>query len=418
MNPKLFRYCLFLLPILFLNLKHGANLVLFIAFTGSVIYISDNIKAIKRLVIINIDILLIFISPILAIVISQSIRGEYFINNWDAPIRLLLCAPIFLAISHGWILKEDKTSISRDWLRWSIPIAIPITLITSTYFPSTTWLTHKSNYFVDPLSFCSYTLLFSFLVIITIIYESHEANWKRILIYVVVAIIAIYISSTSGARTGWLNLPVFVFICFWILKKKFGNMQALFGLSLLIITIIFIIKFDNQLIVKMKLGWDQLSNYKYNSMNEDTSIPMRISFYRMGISYFLERPFAGWGDLSWLSNINRNEFLSYASEVTIESPIHGFHNEIITSMVRAGVFGLIATSSLFIVVFHQSIKGIGRQLTERHKLISICLLIFISHLFLAGLVTEITNLTFLAAFIGVVLAVLLGEQKYLEKNAV
>jgi len=406
------------MPILFLNIKHGANLVLFITFIGSVIYISDNIKAINKLAIINIEILLIFISPILAIVISQSIRGEYYVNNWDAPMRLLLCAPIFLAISHGWILNEDKTSISRDWLRWSIPIAIPITLITRIYFPSTTWLTHKSNYFVDPLSFCSYTLLFSFLIIIATIYELRETNWMRILICVVVAIIAIYISSTSGARTGWLNLPVFLFICCWILKKKFGNMQALFGLSLLIITVIFILTFDNQLIVKIKLGWDQLINYKFNSMNEDTSIAMRISFYRMGITYFLERPFVGWGDLSWVASFNRNEFLSYASEVTRKSPTHGFHNEIITSMVRAGVFGLIATSSLFIVVFNQSIKGLGRQLTERHKLISISLLIFVSHLFLAGLVTEITNLTFLAAFIGVTLAVFLGEQKYLEKNAV
>ena len=406
------------MPILFLNIKHGANLALFIIFIGSVIYISNNYKATKRLAIKNIDILLIFTSPILAVAISQSIRYDYNINNWDAPMRLFLCAPIFLAISHGWILKEGETSIAGDWLRWSIPIGIPITLIIRTYFPSTTWATHKSNYFVDPLTFCSYTLLFSFVVIITIIYESHKIKWKRILICVAVATIAIYMSSTSGSRTGWLNLPVFLLICCWVLKKKYGNMKSLVTLSLLIITITLILEFDNQLIEKIKLGWNQFRYYQLNSMNEDNSIAMRISFYRMGITYFLEKPFAGWGDLSWLATINRDEFLSYASEVTRESPIHGFHSEIITSMVRSGVFGLIATSSLFIFVFNRSIKGIGRKLTGRHELISIILLILISHLFLAGLVTEITNLTFLAAFIGVVLAVLLGEQKYLEKNAV
>jgi O-antigen ligase len=406
------------MPILFLNLKHGANLALFIIFIGSVIYISNNFKETKRLASKNIEILLIFITPILAIAISQSIRFNFYINNWDAPMRLFLCAPIFLAISHGWILKEGEISIAGDWFRWSIPIAIPITLVVSTYFPSATWTTHKSNYFVDPLSFCSYTLLFSFLVIITIIYESHKTKWKHIFIYVAAAIIAVYMSSTSGSRTGWLNLPVFLIICCWILKKKYGNNKSLVGLSFLILSITIILEFDNQLIEKIKLGWSQFSHYKINSMNEDTSIAMRISFYRMGITYFLEKPFAGWGDLSWLATINRDEFLSYASEVTRKSPIHGFHSEIITSMVRSGVFGLIATSSLFIVVFNRSVKGIGRQLTGRHELISINLLILISHLFLAGLVTEITNLAFLASFIGVVLAVLLGEQKYLEKNAV
>jgi hypothetical protein len=44
------------------------------------------------------------------------------------------------------------------------------------------------------------------------------------------------------------------------------------------------------------------------------------------------------------------------------------------------------------------------------------MLVVILHLFFAGLVTETTNLTFLSAFIGLLLAVLCGEQQYLEEN--
>jgi hypothetical protein len=48
--------------------------------------------------------------------------------------------------------------------------------------------------------------------------------------------------------------------------------------------------------------------------------------------------------------------------------------------------------------------------------VSLTLLVFISHLFIAGLTTEITNLVFLSSFIGLTLAVLLGEQIYLEEK--
>jgi O-antigen ligase len=114
--------------------------------------------------------------------------------------------------------------------------------------------------------------------------------------------------------------------------------------------------------------------------------------------------------------MNNQEFLKFASDYARESPRHGFHNEIITSAVRSGIWGLIASLGFFAVVFIRAIQGIRLKTMGDHRLISLTLLVFISHLFIAGLTTEITNLVFLSSFIGLTLAVLLGEQIYLEAN--
>jgi O-antigen ligase len=175
--------------------------------------------------------------------------------------------------------------------------------------------------------------------------------------------------------------------------------------------------FSNEyLLNKFFLAWTEINNYKTNEMNANTSVGLRLSFYRMGAIFFLERPFLGWGDLGWMAQINKEELSQFASQYARESPKHGFHNEIITNAVRSGVWGLIASLGLFGVVFMCAIQGMRLKGTGEHRIVSLTLLVFISHLFIAGLTTEITNLVFLTSFIGLSLAVLLGEQIYLEEK--
>ena len=164
------------------------------------------------------------------------------------------------------------------------------------------------------------------------------------------------------------------------------------------------------------MGLKEIINYNLNQVNADISVELRLSFYRMGITYFLERPLAGWGDLSWMAQMDRPELAQFASEFAREAPKHGFHNEIITNAVRSGVWGLIASLSLFGVVFKRAIQGLNLKSNGEHRIVSLTLLVFISHLFIAGLTTEITNLVFLFSFIGLSMAVLLGEQIYLEEK--
>lgn len=408
---------LLLFPTLFLTVKHSVNIILFILFIGSIIHLYKN-KLDNKFVTINYEnnlFITVLISPFIAVVISQLLRGKIFINNWDSPLRMILCIPIFLAISRGWLLNKYGL-ISKFWVCWSIPLGILFAFISVYFMPAQHWGGYKTTYFVDPLTFCSYTLLFSMLTIIGLIYFYKTLSKFHILLNILLFLLGIYISSSSGARTGWLNFPFFLVIVIFIFSQEFDWKKS-FIFSITLIAVTFMVLSNNTiLILKLFKGWDELINYKLYELNSDTSVALRLSFYRMGLVYFTERPWTGWGDLSWMQVMNRYDFSQFTTEYARTSPKHGFHNEILTNSVRSGVWGLFSSLSLLITVLFISLKQLIPYKNKSHIYISACLLIMILNLFFTGLSTEITNLTFLSAFIGLSLSVFIGEKLYLDNK--
>jgi O-antigen ligase len=417
----MFNTGLILLPVFFLSIRHATNIILFFLTITSLVFIYKiyQAKAYAKFIRKNyLIVILIFVSPTLAIAISQVLRQEFYSNNWDSPLRLFLCLPIFLSISQGCLKEKNSRTISEIWLCWSLPIAIFVMLISRTYFPAKNWGGHLTTYFVDPLTFCSYALLFSLLSISGLIYYKKKMSRFNILFSLISIVVGFYLSISSGARTGWLGLPLIMIIFWCALKTEFNIIKANFLISIILILIGFLIFYNPNFLNKLLLAFQEFSIYKLDELNRDTSVGMRLSFYRMGIQYFIERPWYGWGDLSWMYSMNRAEFIQYASELTRESPKHGFHNEIITSSVRSGIWGLMASISLFVGVTYLATKGMCLKISIELRAISFSLFVVIMHLFFTGLTTEITNLTFLSAFIGITISVLLGEKFLLEESEV
>ena len=415
----IFNTGLILLPVFFLSVKHATNIILFSLAITSLVFINKiyreklYVKFTRKNYLI---VILILVFPVLAIAISQTLRQEYYPNNWDSPLRFFLCLPIFFAISQGCLSGGNSRTISEMWLCWSMPIAIFVMLISRIYYPAKNWGGYLTTYFVDPLTFCSYTLLFSLLSISGLIYFNKKMSKFNILFSLISIVVGLYLSISSGARTGWLGFPLIIIIFWRTLKTEFDIKKANALILILLMIMGFLIYYNSNFLNKLLLALQQFSSYKLNELNIDTSVGMRLSFYRMGIQYFIERPWYGWGDLSWMNFMNRAEFIQYASEFTRESPKHGFHNEIITSSVRSGIWGLMASVSLFVGVTYLAIKGMCIKISIEHRAISFTLFVVIVHLFFTSFTTEITNLTFLSAFIGIIISVLLGEKIQLEES--
>ena len=416
---KLLSLLVLISPAFFLTIKHWTNLVVLFLFICCLYLLAVDKKPNSALSLSGAWVKLIcamFIAPLASVAISQLFRLDFYSPNWDAPRRLVLCIPIFLAIAHGGLGAFSSKSISLHWLTLVLPVTLIWTLFFRINWP-TSWGPDLTTYFVDPLSFGSYTLLFSLLTLLGISEYWSKLGFVHRCVCVLGIFSGFYLSLKSGSRTGWLNIPVFFGIwAYFVLKPKLGFKKTIF-LMVVFISLLFVLLLSNgYLLDKFILGWKEISNYKLNQVNADTSVELRLSFYRMGITYFLEMPFAGWGDLAWMAQMNRPELAQFASEYARESPKHGFHNEIITNSVRSGIWGFISSIAFFCVVFLRAIQGLKLKSTGEHRIISLTLLVFISHLFIAGLTTEITNLVFLSSFIGLTLAVLLGEQIYLEQK--
>lgn len=406
-------------PVFFLTAKHWTNLVLLILFVCCTYLLVTNKEKFYSFSFSSKPLRLVctmLVAPLVAIVASQLIRLDLYTPNWDSPLRFVLCIPILLLVANGGSRLSANKSVCQMWLTLIFPLALIWTLFFRINWP-TSWGPDLTTYFVDPLTFGNYTLLFAMLTLLGLSECWAQLSLINRLLCFFGILSGIFLSIQSGSRTGWFNVPIFAVI--WsllVLRPKFGGRGAALTIAISVILLAGMFLSNTYLINKFLLIWTEISDYKTNEMNADTSVGLRLSFYRMGALFFAERPFSGWGDLGWMTQINQIGFTQFASEYARESPKHGFHNEIITNAVRSGIWGLIASISLFGVVFIRAIQGMMRKTTGDHRLISLALLVFICHIFIAGLTTEITNLVFLSSFIGLTLAVLLGEQIYLERK--
>jgi len=420
MQTTVFRFLLLVSPVFFLTVKHWTNVMVLVLFMGATQYLWTTRKihasasdASPWLW----GVSCMLGAPFAAIAISQYLRGAFYAPNWDAPFRWVLCIPIFMALASGWLHFPQRKSLVQTWLVWVLPITLLWTLFFRVNWPTTSWGPELTTYFVDPLTFGSYNLLFALLVVLGLTFYWSALSWPRRLLSALAIVSGLYLSLTSGTRTGWLNLPVFV--CLWtflLLKPWLGTQKALLSLAVFALALVGISLQNSYVASKFVIAWTEISQYKMHVMNADTSVGLRLSFYRMGLAYFLENPLMGWGDLGWMLRMHQPQFMEYASEFARQGPQHGFHNEIITNAVRSGIWGLLASVGFFIVVFVRALQGLRLGSGGAHRVISVTLLVCISHWFIAGLTTEITNLVFLSSFIGLTVAVLLGEQLYLENK--
>jgi O-antigen ligase len=158
-----------------------------------------------------------------------------------------------------------------------------------------------TTYFVDPLSFGSLTLLFLLLSVAALSFFWLKLSITHRIFMLIAIFSGLYLSVMSGSRTGWLVIPFFLFI--WIrffTWQQYGKVKVILLVLLLLGGIYLFIPLQPLFVEKIFLAQSEISNYRWNSLNPDNSVSMRISFQRMAVFYFLENPLKGWGDLGWM----------------------------------------------------------------------------------------------------------------------
>ena len=190
---------------------------------------------------------------------------------------------------------------------------------------------------------------------------------------------------------------------------QFGKAKATLGALLLMGGISLFIPLQPVLVEKIYLALSEGRNYHWNSLKPDNSVGMRISFYRMAVFYFLENPLKGWGDLGWMKLMDSPEISQYTTAFTRDFAKNGFHNEVFTSAVRSGIWGLISSIALLFIPVVFAINIQSKITSYTLKFLTIFLIIFMTHMIAAGMTTEVTNLVFLSSFIGLSLSIFIGD---------
>jgi O-antigen ligase len=333
---------------------------------------------------------ILFALPVTAIFLGQSGRQEYAGHDYDSPARFLLSIPILLVLFH-------QRCDMLKFLVYTIPAATFITFTVVMLNPNDVWQPQAniraSRHFVDPLTFGSLNLTLGLCCLLSIDLYGRDA-WGVRLYKSAGFIIGVYLSVLSGSRTGWLALPLVLFL--WLNFR-----MTRYRVPAIIIVLLLTggsYYFSTTLQQRLDLAEQQILSYHWDAPNPQTSVGDRVSFLRMAVFLFTQHPWSGFGDQGFVGFINHPELNRYAIQKTQEFALRsGFHNEIATNMVRSGVWGLLSSSALFLMPAVFFIRSLF-EASPQSKKIALLALGYLVCTFISGMTTEVFNLKFTASF--------------------
>lgn len=397
------------LPLCLFSVKGWTSGILFIgaAITFVLIFTDrSNQPSDRKQSIWIIFIMIMFASPLMAAMLSSALRGEWNWSSFDSFSRFLLAAPIF------YIAYQNQFRVVNQW-QYLIPVSLILTLVSTAFLPGYYGDANPFDnprlaiFFVDPLTLGYLGLTLGILSFFSIHLFSRD-DWKIVLLKILGGMIGFYISFKTQSRTGWLAIPLILFLLLYSRgpKNRLLSTLAAIAISAVIATGMYL----SSSIVQNRLdaAVTDLKAYQFNGLNSETSLGERISFARMGLYYFKLSPIHGWGLRGYQTHANDPELLKFASESTRASPARGslFHSEITTNAVAHGIFGLVAILLLFILpvvlCVRQWRRGINPRLCAFGLAYLFCVII-------SSLSTEIFSLKFAASFHAVFLACLCAQ---------
>jgi O-antigen ligase len=345
---------------------------------------------------------LVFITfslPLVAILNSQFLNNSWEWRYYDSPSRFLFAIPLIMYI---WQSKIKLQSL----LEFTFPLTLIVTFIALPFLPKLGWGADPSRlatYFVDPLTFGRISLTFGLVSLAFINFKNKSLIANLVLL--IGFILGLYLSVKSGSRTGWLAAPI-VFIFLFVMYAPFKNKFASICIALMICIIgtFSIYKLSPTVHQRVNLAIHEVSSYQLSQLNQDHSAGMRISFIRMGLYFFSERPLSGWGDKGFKEKLNDPKISFFSTSYTREFAFNaGFHNEFVTNMVRSGVLGLL--SSLLLIATPLIIFC---KLLTCNRQLAIAGITYVTCELISGLSTEVFNLKFTTALYAFNISVFLG----------
>jgi O-antigen ligase len=396
-------------PLFVLTLRGWANAVLFVAAAASLFLLFSGSRPAPAMPAQDRRwaraLILAFIAPLAALLLSAALRGDHHGSQFDSPSRFLLAIPIFLAVlRHGW-------PVARI-MQWVLPIALVLVLldllVQGPRIVHTYTLERITTQAVDPLVFGYLSLTFGLMCLVSIAPQDfRRAPWGVALRVAGVAL-GLYFSVRSGSRSGWLAAPVVMAI--W-LHHHWGRGRPLATVGAVVIALLVpLLAYLLIPVVGLRVDYTvrEIVEYPWHGvLDRETSIGYRITYLRIAADLFAMHPWAGLGDLSRVQPVPLEAF-SYAHPRAVASAFaNAFHNQVVSNAVRSGIGGLLATTALMLVPLLVCARGLrrGAPAARRDALMGVT---YCTCLLVSSLSTEVVDLKFAASFYAVMTAVFCG----------
>ena len=171
----------------------------------------------------------------------------------------------------------------------------------------------------------------------------NSTSFYRKLFLKALEIIALLAVIVLQSRFGIISIFGIYFLYLMLMKSS----RKMIVLSILISTVFFLYFNNNNFQNKIE------KNYTFQNLSEDNSVKQRLSFYKLSINLFKQKPIVGNGLGSWKYKSIENKS-SKTSSVFIP---YYTHNDFLQILMEAGLVGLFIYLAFFLLVLKTLFKN-------------------------------------------------------------
>lgn len=387
----------------FLSIKGCTNTSLFILLIISVSHLFKNWQQLaqNKIIFEMKPIIFAMASPLLAILISQSLRQDFYIKSYDAPSRIFLSIPILIYF-YNVRIKFDSL------LTFSAPLALLtlMPILHSNPEVLNKWGGRFATSAVDPTAFGTYTMILTVLCLFSVRTDNIKSNSILLALQITGLVSGLYLVLGSGTRGSWIGLPPLI-VLWAILERKNPSKKTLYYILALILTtssLIFLAKPNT--IERIFSGFHE-PIYWLNKSNTETSTGLRLTMWQISWELFKINPLQGYGDHSFKQLLNEPGIASNASLEARETILYnGPHNELLANLLRSGIFGGISVLALFIVPLSIFWKNKAHRELKHTCHLGLA---YIISLIICSFSSEVLTLKYTSSFYGLVIAGLMSQ---------
>lgn len=388
---------LFLYPSLLFLVRGGMNASLFLLVVIS-IWLLAPLHKLPRPSLDRTNILfsVAMISGVLAILISQlyhqDLNGRYF----DSSSRFLIAIPVFLVL-------RNVGFRSLTVIQFAFPLgAIAAFIAVMLHDPTVRFVASTS--FLNHIHLGDMALLLGFFSFFSINWIGRDSSFE-IVLKGLGFISGLTVSILSGARGGWIAIPIFVIVFIYFrIRGGFVKKISIAAAILMVVSLIafLAIKPVHERVVSIYSDLSVLS-----SGNADTSIGVRLQLWKAAFHLIAENPILGMGAEGFARSMDALSASGFITPTAAEFGKGEVHNEILAQTVRFGVFGLVSILAVYFVPFYLFVRAIktGSSQQVGAAMMGMCVTL---GFFIFGLTVEIFNLKMTVAFYSLTVTVLLA----------
>lgn len=275
----------------------------------------------------------------------------------DMPLRVLLAVPVLL------VLLAYPPRPEAWWSGLAIGAISGAALAASQFIPNSPFRPQAAT--SNAIHYGNVSMLFGMLSVCGLewaIKQRHRIAWSVLLL--AGGLIGIFGSVISGSRGGWLALPVCgcIFVVHYARTRGKHYMTGLLAVLLAVAVLSYSLP-NSPVLERATDAVEDLKKFE-DSDNVSTSVGQRLEMWRTALTLSEDHIWLGMG---------RNGYLNAKKELATEGKMSEIvlhytnaHNDYIDSLVKRGIFGLLALLLLFLLPLTLFARALLRSTAATH----------------------------------------------------